>query len=281
MASQGWVSIHRSIYDNWIWNDKEQFDKRSAWIDLLLMVNHEDKKVLIDGELKIIKRGQRITSINKLAKRWRWSRKKVTNFLQTLEEDDMIILKKEQGKYTTITIVNYSFYQDNNSPKEQVRNKWGTSEEQVKHINNNDNNDLIMINNDDDVDTRVKKINSLIKNKSSSSQIKSFLNSYSLDDLDLLIQKISESDYLKENINFNKLGKSFISKVFNDEYKTFKEPGKKNSFKNFEQITDDYTEDELEDMAIRKQKEAFERLGIKIWAKIYLERSNLKRKYKT
>ena len=243
------------------------------------MVNHEDKKVLIDGELKVIKRGQRITSINKLAKRWRWSRKKVTNFLQILEEDDMIILKKEQGKYTTITIVNYSFYQDNNSAKEQVRNKWGTSEEQVKHINNNDNNDLIMINNDDDVNARVKKINLLIKNKSSSSQIKSFLNSYSLDDLDLLIKKIGESDYLKENINFNKLGKSFIEKVFNDEYKTFKEPNK-NSFKNFEQITDDYTEDELEDMAIRKQREAFKRLGVEIWAKIYLEKNSQRRKYK-
>lgn len=73
MASQGWVSIHRSIYDNWIWNDKEQFDKRSAWIDLLLMVNHEDNKVLIDGELKIVKRGQRITSLNKLSKRWKLS----------------------------------------------------------------------------------------------------------------------------------------------------------------------------------------------------------------
>lgn len=263
MASQGWISVHRNIYDNWIWNDTEQFDKRSAWIDLLLMANHEDKKVLIDGQLEIVKRAQRITSINKLAKRWKWSRKKVTNFLQTLEEDDMIILKKEQGKYTTITIVNYSFYQDNNSPKEQVRNKWGTSEEQVKHINNNDNNDLIMINNDDDIDSRVKKINSLIKNKSSSSQIKSFLNSYSLKELDLLIEKIKESDYLKENINFNKLGKTFINKVFNDEYKTFKEPNK-NTFKNFEQITGDYTEDELEEMALRKQKEAFARLGVEI-----------------
>ena len=280
MASQGWISVHRNIYDNWIWNDTEQFDKRSAWIDLLLMANHEDKKVLIDGQLEIVKRAQRITSINKLAKRWKWSRKKVTNFLQTLEEDDMIILKKEQGKYTTITIVNYSFYQDNNSPKEQVRNKWGTSEEQVKHINNNDNNDLIMINNDDDIDSRVKKINSLIKNKSSSSQIKSFLNSYSLKELDLLIEKIKESDYLKENINFNKLGKTFINKVFNDEYKTFKEPNK-NTFKNFEQITGDYTEDELEEMALRKQKEAFARLGVEIWAKIYLEKNSQKKKSKT
>lgn len=85
----------------------------------------------------------------------------------------------------------------------------------------------------------------------------------SFDDLDKLIGKIKESDYLKENINFNKLGKTFISKVFNDEYKTFKEP-KKNNFKNFEQITDDYTKDELEEMAMKKQMEGFRKLGVEI-----------------
>ena len=263
MASQGWVSIHRSIYDNWIWNDKEQFDKRSAWIDLLLMVNHEDNKVLIDGKLKIVKRGQRITSLNKLSKRWKWSRKKVTNFLQTLEEDNMIILKKEQGKYTTITIVNYSFYQDDNLQKEQVRNKWGTSEEQLRHINNNDNNDNNNDNNDDDIKKRLKKVNGLVNKKVSSSQIKNFLKSNSLDDLDKLIGKIKESDYLKTNIDFDKLGKKFLMKVFDDEYKTY-EGVNKNTFKNFQQITDDYSSDELEEMAMRKQREAFERLGIKI-----------------
>lgn len=262
MANQGWVSIHRSIYDNWIWNDKEQFDKRSAWIDLLLMVNHEENKVLIDGKLKIVKRGQRITSLNKLSKRWKWSRKKVTNFLQTLEEDDMIILKKEQGKYTTITIVNYSFYQDDNLQKEQVGNKWGTSEEQLKHINNNDNNDN-NDNKDDDIKKRLNKINNLVDKKISSSQIKRFLEFNSLDDLDKLIVKIKESDYLKQNIDFNKLGKKFLKKVFDDEYKTYKETTK-NTFKNFKQITDDYTEDELEEVAKRKQIETMERLGIKI-----------------
>lgn len=267
MANQGWVSIHRSIYDNWIWDSKEEFDMRSAWIDLLLMANHEDKKVLIDGNLELVKRGQRITSIRKLCSRWKWSRTKVNNFLKLLEKDNMITLKIEPAKKTVITIVNYSLYQDGNTNKkaseEPVKSQPSASEEPVKSLNNNDNNDLIMINNDD-IDLRVKKINSLIKNKSSSSQIKSFLNFYTIDDLDLLIKKIGESDYLKENINFNKLGKTFISKVFNDEYKTFKEPSKKNTFKNFEQITDDYTKDELEEMAMKKQMEGFKKLGVEI-----------------
>ena len=99
--------------------------------------------------------------------------------------------------------------------------------------------------------------------KVSSSQIKKFLKFNSLDDLDKLIEKIKESDYLKQNIDFNKLGKKFLKKVFDDEYRTYEEVNK-NTFKNFQQITDDYTSDELEEMAMRKQKEAFERLGIKI-----------------
>ena len=60
-----------------------------------------------------------------------------------------------------------------------------------------------------------------------------------------------------------KLGKKFLKKVFDDEYRTYEEVNK-NTFKNFEQITDDYTSDELEDMAMRKQKEGFKRLGVEI-----------------
>ena len=57
------------------------------------------------------------------------------------------------------------------------------------------------------------------------------------------------------------MGKKFIKRVFDDDFKTYKTT-KESSFKNFEQITDDYTEDELEEMAMRKQREAFRRLGV-------------------
>ena len=35
----GWISIHRKIQDNLIWNDKP-FNRGAAWIDLLLLANH-------------------------------------------------------------------------------------------------------------------------------------------------------------------------------------------------------------------------------------------------
>ena len=220
MASQGWVSIHRSLFDHWIWTDKGEFDKRSAWIDLILMVNHEDKKVLINGKLETIKRGQRITSLNKLAERWKWSRKKVTNFLNLLEEDGMIIAKKEQGKYTTITIVNYNFYQDDNAQKEQPKNNRGTTEEQPRNINNNER---IMINNDNN-DDEIYILNILeqtLNKKISQSSVNKLIKTYGADNVKLLAEKIGESTWLKENININQISKKFFNSILEDKYKDY------------------------------------------------------------
>ena len=80
MNEKGWITIHRKIKDNWIWNDKEPFDKRSAWIDLILKANHKNKKFLYNGKLIEVERGSRITSIKKISEEWHWSRKKVKNF---------------------------------------------------------------------------------------------------------------------------------------------------------------------------------------------------------
>ena len=51
----GWVKIHRQIQDNAIWMSDEPFDSRSAWIDLILMANHEDKEVYQGGQFFKIK----------------------------------------------------------------------------------------------------------------------------------------------------------------------------------------------------------------------------------
>jgi len=92
LASDGWISIHRQIWNNWTWQDKP-FSKGQAWIDLLLLVNHEDNKIFIDGELMLVKRGQRVTSIRQLADRWGWSRHKVDDFLKYSDKElDVITL---------------------------------------------------------------------------------------------------------------------------------------------------------------------------------------------
>lgn len=108
LSDGGWIKLHRKIINNWIWDDPE---KLRAWLDILLMVNHEDKKTLVNGNLVVIHRGERLTSISKLAVRWGWSRQRVRNFLDLLEQDEMCTtIRTTNG--TTIKLSNYADYQD-------------------------------------------------------------------------------------------------------------------------------------------------------------------------
>lgn len=107
----GWIKLYRQLQDCWIWLDKEPFDKRSAWVDLLLTANHSDKKILFNGELITVKRGQILTSIRKLAERWKWSCDKTSRFLKLIECDGML-RKESDNCRTLLTIENYEFYQD-------------------------------------------------------------------------------------------------------------------------------------------------------------------------
>lgn len=223
MINQGWVSIYRKIQDHWIWKRNKPFDERSAWIDLILLVNHEDNKIIYDGKPLVVRRGQKVTSLQKLSKRWHWSIQKVKRFLLSLESDEMISLKIEPQKGTVVTIVNYGKYQDTNISKrnstetetKQRRNR----DETVPNINNNDNNDNNI--NNDDIEQYTSKINSLIVNQVSSSLIINFIDHYGLMSLELLIEQIPKSEYLIKNINFNHIEDKFLRKAIMGEYKTY------------------------------------------------------------
>ncbi|WP_239705750.1 MULTISPECIES: DnaD domain protein [unclassified Mammaliicoccus] len=141
----GWISLHRSIENHWLYEEERKFSKFEAWIDLLLMVNHKDNKTVMDGKLITVKRGQRITSLRKLGDRWKWSLTKVDSFLRLLEEDKMIVVKKDTKK-TLVTIVNYDVYQNVNLEKRHRKDSEKTEKEHrkdrektQKKTNNNDN----------------------------------------------------------------------------------------------------------------------------------------------
>lgn len=105
----GWIKLHRKILDCFIWQDKP-YDKARAWIDLLLLAMHHEKKLMDKGNVYVINRGSYFTSRIKLAERWGWSTKKVDAYLNMLEKENMVTtVRTEKG--TTITIVNYDNYQ--------------------------------------------------------------------------------------------------------------------------------------------------------------------------
>lgn len=132
---EGWIILHRQLQAHWLWKSKEPFDKRSAWIDLLLMVNHQKEKVEFDKGFIEVERGQRITSLEKLSKRWRWSRHKVSDYLNQLEQDGMLVQVRDNKK-TLISIENYDKYQiqketlDMSEDMQKVRSRTGKGHKQ-------------------------------------------------------------------------------------------------------------------------------------------------------
>ncbi len=140
---QGWISVHRQLEDHWLWEDKP-YAKGQAWVDLLMLANHEDNKFLLGNELMEVKAGSFVTSISKLCKKWGWSNTKVVKFLDVLEAEKMI-KRKSDTKKTVITIENYSVYQESKTKKRRKND----AETMQKHTNNNDNNENNIIYNAD------------------------------------------------------------------------------------------------------------------------------------
>lgn len=129
--AEGWIKLHRAIQEHWLWDD-EPFTRGQAFIDLLLMVNHKDKKIMFNGELIEVKKGSKITSLRQLSDRWKWSTNKVKKYLEQLQKDGMINYKCDNKK-TLITIENYSVYQgQGNTEETQKEHRSDTEENQKK-----------------------------------------------------------------------------------------------------------------------------------------------------
>ena len=149
----GWISIHRKIQDNIIWNDKP-FNRGAAWIDLIMLANHENKKIIFNGSMVEIKRGEKITSLRKLSERWGWSRGKTKKFLNLLKDENMIEFKTDHQK-TTYKIVNYNVYQnedlDKRATEKPLNDQQRATEKPLNDTNNNINN-YNNVNNNNGVD---------------------------------------------------------------------------------------------------------------------------------
>ena len=231
---QGWISIHRKIRECFIWNE-EPYDKAHAWIDLLLRANHDDKKVLINGQVQTVERGQFHTSLYKLAHDWQWDRRKVKRFLEMLEKERMIATSCNVGgttNGTTITIVNYEKYQgegieygttDGTTHGTTVGTTDGTTHGTKTIMSNNENNE----NNENNIynhlsDGMSEKTSDLIQSivdeynmicvsfprvtKLSDSRkkaIKARLKQYTRDDFTTMFEKAEASNFLKGGNNRN------------------------------------------------------------------------------
>ena len=160
----GWIKIHRKIFKNPFYFS-EPFNRALAWIDLILLANHEDNFFYKRGIKVDVKRGQVGYDLESLGIRWKWSRGKVERFILELENEGQIVRQKNNIT-TLLSIVNYSEYQKhdkadskaNDKADSKADSKANGSKQECKEVKNDKNDNNIRIINNPQMLTIPEKI---------------------------------------------------------------------------------------------------------------------------
>ena len=222
---KGWIKVHRSITECFIWTDKP-FDKARAWIDLLLLVCHKDKKILIDGKPFTVSRGSYLISRGKLAERWGWSLKKLDNYLRVLESEEMVTTFSTK-KGIVITIANYDKFQVQGTTEDTVEDTTqdtledipeeiaeDTAEDrqkkELKNVKNDKNNNIslsvsqIVTEWNTLTQYGIKPVSRLSSGTKRYDSLTARIKQYGLTDVLNAIDNIRHSDFLQGKVNGNR-----------------------------------------------------------------------------
>ena len=211
----GYISIQRKLREHWLYKEDRAFSKFEAWIDILYEVNHTDNKFLFDGSLVEVKRGSTITSLRKMSEKWKWSITKVNTFLKMLEEDEMLIVKKDTKK-TLLTVVNYDFYQSEKCKKEQQSNTEVTQKRQQSNTEvtqkETNNNELIITNNELKENIYMKHFNLVL----TKIEYENIIAEYPKDIVDETIDAINNTSkkYCEGRVSFNLLLRNWVKRNY-------------------------------------------------------------------
>lgn len=126
----GWIKLHRKLLDN---PTLRRPAYRALWIEILLRADHSgNAKVMFRGQSVALKPGQFTAGAYQLAEATGVPRGTVERVLARFASEEMIEEQKS-NKCTLITVLKWSQYQIHEEQNEEpVRNKRGTSEEQVR-----------------------------------------------------------------------------------------------------------------------------------------------------
>lgn len=128
---QGWVKLHRRIYDNPV--VRKDNDYFAVWIYLLLNATHTEINMVFAGKEITLKKGQLITGRKQIAVNNKIDENKVERILKHFKIAQQIE-QQTSNKNRLITILNWENYQCSEQQNEQqTNNKPKKSEQQNEH----------------------------------------------------------------------------------------------------------------------------------------------------
>ena len=107
---KGFICLNRELMDHWIHKDAQKYQ---WWIDMIMLVNYTEEKVVVGNQLVKCGIGQSVKSLSSWGKIFGVSKDTVRNFFVLLEKDRMITretLASGTRSITRITICNYERY---------------------------------------------------------------------------------------------------------------------------------------------------------------------------
>lgn len=142
---EGWISLHRKIRKNPIFNDMELL---RLWLICLTEATHKAREQIVGRQTVHLEPGEFVTGRFDLEQMYnaglkrdqQKSPKTVWRWLEALENGDFLTIKTT-NKFSIVSIRNWDKYQSSDHEfDQQVTNKRPTSDQQVT-TNNNVNND--------------------------------------------------------------------------------------------------------------------------------------------
>jgi hydroxymethylpyrimidine pyrophosphatase-like HAD family hydrolase len=189
----GWIKLHRGIFDHWIASDP---DYLCVWLRMLTDANFEDKKHLFNGSLIEIKRGQIIFGLEAWSTKTGVTIAKLRRLIDMLEKDKMINRQKT-NKFSLISILNYTRYQDDdrqNASKSQAEDKQNATPKELKNI-------------------RIKEVNTLVDSDESPALVSKKKKPSAFDDMKVTYQERAFNVFWSE-VEKKKVGKADALKAF-------------------------------------------------------------------
>ena len=128
----GWIKLHRKLLE-WEWYDDVNTSR--LFVHLMLTANHRDNK----WRGIEIKRGSRLTSLDKLSSETNLSVSKIRTSIKKLISTNEIA-SKSHSQHTVFTMFNYDMYQgDDKQDDKPVANKSQTNDKQIATNKNEKN----------------------------------------------------------------------------------------------------------------------------------------------